>query len=402
MIARRLHGFIKQHREGVRRNFSGKTVPLFYTDLTQSTEFVELPRRLQRSERKPLVTSINELKRRARLERKSRQEVREIALRPPENGLLVKRLVPVAHEVYRARQKLFSCASRVLENILVHVCRVCQEVHIGAVPHFIRTCDFAGSLPTKEHSWVRGGIEHVLPLIESFHLYDRLGRAVSHEERLLVDRIPAIVELCIQAGLDIPEYPTKRRTIPVYNVAGKIIDFERKFPRDYSNGKDIQTHGFWEKRNSHKCTESHTLSHDDSLQDIATRGMEAWEKVQSGVSKLMTKYTAQTCGFCPEVQVGTKGHRARICQAYKHQMRDGQHAWQEATMDDLMPPVYVWHVPDPQNGKPLVDELRRYYGKLPAVVELFVQAGAGINKAYGGVMRGDVVVPGLDEEKLVV
>lgn len=147
-------------------------------------------------------------------------------------------------------------------------CRVCGEVHVGTVPHLIRTCDVAGSLASKEHSWARGGIEHVLPLVESFHLYDRLGRAVSHEERLLVDRIPAVVELCIQAGVDVPEFPTKRRIFPVYNVAGKMIDFERKFPRDYSNGKDIQTHGFWEKKNSQRCSVSQPFPYADSVQGL--------------------------------------------------------------------------------------------------------------------------------------
>ncbi|KAG6502233.1 hypothetical protein ZIOFF_042122 [Zingiber officinale] len=449
MFLCRLGGLVKyhhfHHHRGVRRYSSMNPVPLFYTGSTRSDEHVELPRRLQRSERKPLVTGITELKRTKRAERKTKQEVREITLRPPDNGLLVRRLVPVAHEVHRSWQVLFKCASRVLEQVGVHACRVCGEVHVGGAPHLIRTCDVAGSMPSKEHSWVRGGTEHVLPSVESFHLYDRLGRAVSHEERLMVDRIPAVVELCIQAGVDVPEYPTKRRIYPVYNVAGKLIDFERKFPRDYSSGIDIQTHGFWEKRkknnNNQKERESESFAFAEDAQgsfylcvcqnasrsldrrighlhirfsillahrfscgisEIATRGMEAWERLQSGVSELMTKYPAQTCGFCSEVQVGTKGHRARICQAYKHQMRDGQHAWQEATVDDLVPPVYVWHVPDPRSGTPLGDELKRYLGKLPAAVELFAQAGAGVGEAYRGMMREDVCVPELDEERLVV
>ena len=124
--------------------------------------------------------------------------------------------------------------------------------------------------------------------------------------------------------------------------------------------------------------------------------------MRSGAWKLMQKYAVQTCGFCPEVQVGPKGHRARICQAYKHQMRDGQHAWQEATIDDLVPPVYVWHVPDQHCSGPLTNELRRYYRKLPAVVELFAQAGASTGEEYARVMREDVALPSLDEEKLVV
>ena len=81
------------------------------------------PRKLRRSERKPLVTGINELKRRAKEERKTRKEVREITLRPPENGILVKSLVPVARDVFAARSELFDCASAVVGFIPVHTCR---------------------------------------------------------------------------------------------------------------------------------------------------------------------------------------------------------------------------------------------------------------------------------------
>ena len=80
-------------------------------------------------------------------------------------------------------------------------------------------------------------------------------------------------------------------------------------------------------------------------------------------------------------------------------MRDGQHAWQEATVDDLIPPVYEWHVRDRHNGEPLVNGLKRYYGMLPAVVELFPQAGAYVVDHYAGVMREDVAVPESDELK---
>lgn len=129
--------------------------------------------------------------------------------------------------------------------------------------------------------------------------------------------------------------------------------------------------------------------------------MKAWEVICAGVSKLMHKYSVQTCGYCPEVQVGPKGHRVRQCQAFKHQMRVGQHDWQEAAVEDIVPPVYVWHEQDHDTGM-LVDALKRYYGKLPAVVELFAQAGAQVGENYTSLMREDVVVPDLDEEKLVV
>lgn len=133
----------------------------------------------------------------------------------------------------------------VINHIL---CSVCGDVHVGDPPHKIRTCDVSGSQKNKEHTWEIGGIDHVLPVVESFHLYDRVGRAVSHNERLQVDRIPAVMELCIQAGVDIPEYPTRRRDFPVYRVAGRIIDFEKKFPKNDSSGDDINPSGFWQKK----------------------------------------------------------------------------------------------------------------------------------------------------------
>nr|XP_027095682.1 APO protein 3, mitochondrial-like [Coffea arabica] len=363
--------------------------------------FTELPRKLKKSERKPLVTNVNELKQRARLEKQRRRLVQEVTLNAPENGLLVKSLVPVAHHVLSAKAELLACARRVADNIPIYFCSLCGEVHVGGTPHMIRTCDVSGSQSTKEHTWERGKVEHLLPVVDSFHLYDRLGRAVSHDERLQVDRIPAIVELCIQAGVDIPEHPTRRREYPIYRVAGRLIDFEKRFPKDYSSGKDISAFGFWDTPLKSCGVEKNLDLLSDDIKGFAEKGMEAWEKMRSGAIKLMQKYAVQTCGYCSEVQVGPKGHRVRQCQAFKHQMRDGQHAWQEATIDDVVPPVYVWHVRD-HHPVVLVDALKRYYGKLPAVVELFAQAGAKVGESYNGVMREDVVVPELDEEKLVV
>lgn len=360
-----------------------------------------IPKKLKKFERKPLVTSINELKRQGRKRRKETQNVKEIILQSPENGLLVQKLIPLAKQVYAARSEVLSSVSRLVNFISIYSCSICGDVHVGDPPHKIKTCNVRGSLSSKEHSWVKGGIEHVLPLVESFHLYDRIGRAVSHNEMLLVDRIPAIVELCIQAGVDIPEYPTRRRTFPVYCVAGRIIDFEKRFPKEISLEKDIDEYGFpYMKKRSDQDTNSMEM-HCDDIQVVAVRGMKAWKKMCTGASKLMEKYAVQTCGYCPEVQVGPKGHKVRNCQAYKHQMRDGQHEWQEATVNDFVPPVYVYHIRDQEPGKPLVNELKRYYGMLPAVVELFSQAGAPVEKIYGHTMR-DVVVPDMDEEKWVV
>ncbi|KAE8724208.1 APO protein 3 [Hibiscus syriacus] len=362
----------------------------------------EFPRKLKKTERKPWVTKVNELKRIGRAERKERQIVRERILQPPENGLLVKELIPVAHQVNADRIKLFTCVSKVAQSIVIYSCGVCGEVHIGHPPHKIRTCNVMGSASNKEHCWKRGDVEHVLPLVESFHIYDRMGRAVSHNERLQVDRIPAILELCVQAGIDLPEYPTRRRAFPAYSISGRVVDFEKRFPKEDAPGTDIYDCGFWQKINKISEDNKYVDTQPCHLQGIAVSGMEAWERLRSGASRLMQKYAVQTCGYCPEVQVGPKGHRVRNCQAYKHQMRDGQHDWQEATINDVVPPVYVWHVRYQQSEKSLVNDLKKYYGMLPAVVELFAQAGASVPNYYVGMMREDVAVPQLDEEKLVV
>ncbi|KAK8555881.1 hypothetical protein V6N13_069960 [Hibiscus sabdariffa] len=88
-------------------------------------------------------------------------------------------------------------------------------------------------------------------------------------------------------------------------------------------------------------------------QSTAVCGIQAWERMRSGASRLMQKYAVQTCGYCSEVQVGPKDH---------------------------------------QSEKPLVNDLKKYYGMLPAVVELFAQAGACVPKCYVGMMREDVMV----------
>ncbi|OWM77961.1 hypothetical protein CDL15_Pgr018530 [Punica granatum] len=389
-------------REMVNRDIAadlvgGRSVKPLFRPYSVGSAQVDFPRNIKKSERKPMVTSVNELKRQARAAKTLRQNVQEIPLRAPENGLLVRELVPVAHEVYASRAELFACVSAVAGRIPIYLCSSCGEVHIGGSPHQIRTCNVKDSLSSKEHSWKIGGIESILPLVESFHLYDRVGRAVTHNERLQVDRIPAIVELCVQAGVDLPEYPTRRRTAPVYSVSGRIIDFERRFPKSDMPGKDINTYRFWNREKNHDKEKPVDIE-SNNIKVTAARGLEAWEKMCTGATKLMTKYAVQTCGYCLEVQVGPKGHRVRNCYAYKHQMRDGQHAWQEARIDDIIPPVYVWHV----RGSCLVNDLRRYYGKLPAIVELFAQAGAQVGEKYADVMREDIAVPELDEDKLVV
>lgn len=368
-----------------------------------STPYVDVPKPLSKRERKPFVTPIKDLIRRARKVRVMNQDVTERVLQRPENGLLVRRLVPVSHQVYQAKTDLYEGVAKLVDVIPVKACGNCPEMHVGSLGHQLKTCEGPMSCSSKKHVWRKGTVDDILVTVQSFHLYDRVGRAVTHKERFMADRLPAIVELCIQAGLDLPEFPTKRRAYPVYMVAGKIVDFEKCSPPKDSKSVDVdedfESHDFWDSKKQPKRDES-PLSTAEEIQRMSQKTLQAWQDMKSGARKLMEKYPVKTCAYCPEVQVGPKGHRARICQAHKHQFRDGQHGWQEATLDDLIPPKYVWHVRDP-NGPPLENKLKKYYGMAPAVVELCVQGGATVPDEYKSMMRLDVTIPDFEETKFV-
>ncbi|CAH2052859.1 unnamed protein product [Thlaspi arvense] len=58
------------------------------------------------------------------------------------------------------------------------------------------------------------------------------------------------------------------------------------------------------------------------------------------------------CGYCSEVHAGPWGHSVKLCGEFKHQWRDGKHGWQDALVDEIFPPNYVWHVRDLKEHPP--------------------------------------------------
>ena len=233
---------------------------------------------------------------------------------------------------------------------------------------------------------MHGGIRDLAPFPYCFHLFDRAVKPrIVHKERHLVPRLPAVVELCIQAGLNLPEFPARRRTKPVCYIDGRIVDFitEAQPPVQFQ-------------------IEEEDDEHDEELEvrEMAQRTMENWMEMRDGIEKLMERFPVQTCGYCEEVQVGKKGHKVRNCRATGHQFRAGMHAWQEGTVDDLTGTRYVWHIPE-LACELLANELKRFYGKAPAAVELCIQAGAMPPRQFSSMMRLDVALPALDERDLV-
>ncbi|KAG6633141.1 APO protein 3, mitochondrial isoform X3 [Carya illinoinensis] len=382
--------------------------------------YADIPKpQRKKAERNPYPTSMKVLIARAKKEREAQKaQPCRMLEDPPDNGLLVPELVEVAHHVYRARHSLLFGLSKLVQLIPLQRCRYCSEVHVGCVGHEIRTCTAPKSgFRNATHVWRKGGVHDLIFFPKSFHLYDRVGKPrVVHDERYSVPRVPAIVELCIQAGLDLEKYPTRRRTKPVYSIEGRIVDFESMIENDglgrnvYTKENDVLVNsnlrtsiGEMTKNSmSENATNLLDQLYNDgkNLKEMSIRTMDSWFEMISGAKKMMERYNVMTCGYCPEVQVGPKGHKVRICKASKHQSRNGLHAWQEATIDDLVGPNYVWHVRDP-GGPALDNNLKRYYGKAPAVVELCVQAGAPVPDMYRSMMRLDVVLPERDEVDLI-
>jgi hypothetical protein len=219
-----------------------------------------------------------------------------------------------------------------------------------------------------------------------------------HDTRFEYDRIPAVVELCIQAGVDIPEFPSRRRTNPIRMVGKRVVDIggnlEKPEPLHAAESSVVLDF------DTYRACERFPPPPLSDVPKIAQETIDAYQIVRKGVRKLMKKYTVKACGYCSEVHVGPWGHNAKLCGSFKHQWRDGKHGWQDATIDEVLPPNYVWHVRD-INGPPIQAKLKRYYGKAPAVVEVCVQAGASIPVEYKPMMRLDIVIPDTDEAGMI-
>lgn len=159
--------------------------------------------------------------------KKSEEDEEESMSNPPGNGMQVPELIPVAHDTLKARSILMNGVRTLLKAFPVKACRYCPEVHVGPVGHQIASCQGKYNGPRHgRHDWVDGDIDDVFPSMDVFHLSDSLGKVITHEDRLSVEKLPAVVELCIQAGVDVAGYSTKRRSKPVVRIHKKLMDFD--------------------------------------------------------------------------------------------------------------------------------------------------------------------------------
>ncbi|XP_057797383.1 APO protein 4, mitochondrial [Salvia miltiorrhiza] len=269
----------------------------------------------------------------------------------------VKPILPVAREVLRARSALYSGVSTLIRHIPVWACKYCPEAYIGEGGHLIQTCHGYRRHGTKKvHEWVNGSVDDIIVPVESFHLHKMFQNIIKHHERFDHQRVPAVVELCLQAGVD-------------------------------ANDPSVTSSVITPANNEDNCSSSQSLS-DDDLRLIGRQTLDAWEKLRSGVHKLLFVYPARVCKHCSEVHVGPSGHKARMCGVFKYESWHGTHFWKKARVDDLVPPKTVWSRRR-QDPPILVDRGRDYYGHAPAVVDLCSKAGALVPCKYFTMMKMD-------------
>lgn len=295
-------------------------------------------------------------------------------------------MVPVAREVMKARAVLLEGVSKLMTIMPVKACRHCSEIFVGHIGHHIRTCQgHKRGAKNLIHDWIEGNINDIIVPVETFHLYDMFQDVIKHDERFDFDRIPAVVELCIQAGVDLPEYPTNRTSQSLGMNNRPHVQSSNNIS-DNVNKASINTEVL--EASSHLPGE---------ICALAGRTLQAWETMRLGIKKLMFVYPVKVCKYCPEVHVGPSGHKVRMCGIFKYDSWKGLHMWKRAELDDLIPPRYVWHIRE-QDPTPLVDEGRGFYGHAPAIVELCVQAGAAItHKYHRGMKINDHLERSVDE-----
>ncbi|KAL8260097.1 hypothetical protein R6Q59_028050 [Mikania micrantha] len=261
----------------------------------------------------------------------------------------VKAMIPVAYDVLRSRALLIQGVSTLLQVIPIWSCKFCPEVYIGKSGHAIKTCrGYKHHAKNKLHEWIRGGINDIIVPVDTFHLKNTFQNVIKHDERFDYNRVPAVIELSLQAGAD------------------------------PNNVEELSPYKF-------ECLGAESLSNDD-LRLVGVGTLRAWEVVRSGVQKLLMVYSAKVCKYCSEVHVGPSGHKARMCGVFKYEGWRGTHLWKKAQVDDLVPPKIVWFR-RPQDPMVLDDKWRSFYGHAPAVVDLCTKAGAVAPSNYYCMMK---------------
>ncbi|KAL9227932.1 hypothetical protein vseg_003564 [Gypsophila vaccaria] len=268
----------------------------------------------------------------------------------------INAMVPLAQHVLLARSRVIHGVDTLLRALPVLTCKFCPEVYVGETGHLIHGCwGYKRLTKNQLHHWIKASLNDILVPVETFRLDSRVQDVIKHHQRFDCERVPAVVELCRQAGAHLEDSDLQSEDVTSNSVADRAFEA------------------------------ADSLSADD-LSVIGSRTIAAWEALREGVEKLLLVYPVKVCKHCSEVHVGHSGHKARLCGVFKYQSWKGSHFWEKASVDDVVPPKIVWYR-RPQDPPALLNEGRNYYGHAPAVVDLCCKAGAIPPAKYSCMMK---------------
>ncbi|KAK8569117.1 hypothetical protein V6N13_106989 [Hibiscus sabdariffa] len=134
---------------------------------------------------------------------------------------------PVAEEVLKARELLFQGVFTLLKLFPIVACKFCPEVYIGEKGHLTQTCQGYKRIgKNRVHEWVHGGLNDILVPVEAFHLHNMFQGVIKHQQRFDFEHVPAIEELCMQAGADVMDEILRSGSFTTEESSGGINGIE--------------------------------------------------------------------------------------------------------------------------------------------------------------------------------
>ncbi|CAK7356560.1 unnamed protein product [Dovyalis caffra] len=213
---------------------------------------VDLPTILPKNKKKPFPILFKKIQKAASEANKLAEMGIEKPLQPPKNGILVPDLIPLAYEVLDAWKVLIEVnAQKFMWPRKVTKLRTVLVQPVGTV-----TASVYGS-GVQSMTYL-----YLLSLIISMTLLNSASK--------------------VQAGVDIPEYPSRRRTKPVRMIGKKVID--RGFleePKPWGLGNPSTLVEF----DTYRARERFPPPLSEDIPRIAQVPMDAYDFVRSGVRK---------------------------------------------------------------------------------------------------------------------
>lgn len=119
---------------------------------------------------------------------------------PPEDkGMLAERTLTAYRTVRWG-------VTQLMKKYTVKACGYCSEVHVGPWGHNVKLCGaFKHQWRNGKHGWQAAIVDEVVPPNHVWHVRDPEGPPLGGALKRYYGKAPAVVEVCVQAGANIPD-----------------------------------------------------------------------------------------------------------------------------------------------------------------------------------------------------